>query len=361
MIPEAWFVGLHWSALIGCVLVALVILTKAADWLVEGASGLAYRLGLPKVIVGATIVALGTTTPEFAVSVMAAWGGNAGLALGNAVGSVIADTGLIFGLGCLLVALPADRYVLVRQGRLQFGSALLLIAICYGSFIVSGTDAFVGRGVGFLFIVMLFGYLYVSIRWSKKHPQGEPFQTPESVAEAAEGIGVVPEPKTTRASHSIAQLFGMVIVGLAIVFVSSHFLIHSVSELALQIGIPQVVIAATLVAFGTSLPELVVGMTSIRKGHAELLVGNVIGADILNILFVIGASAAVSPLPLMDPSAQLPEIFLLIHLPTMLIVLTLFRVFIVRAIRQGRFDRWMGIPLLILYVGYVFIQYVLSM
>ena len=360
MTPDSWFVGLHWSVLAGCALAALLILSKAADWLVEGASGLAYRLGLPKVIVGATIVALGTTTPEFAVSVMAAWGGNAGLALGNAVGSVIADTGLIFGLGALLVALPADRYVLVRQGWLQFGSALLLIAFCYGSFIVSGADAFLGREVGFLFIGMLFAYLYVSIQWSKKHPQGEPFQTPENVAEAAAGIGVVPEPETARTSHSVAQLFAMVILGLVVVFVSSHFLIQSVSELAVQIGIPQVVIAATLVAFGTSLPELVVGMTSIRKGHAELLVGNVIGADILNILFVIGASAAVSPLPLLDPNARLPAIFLIVHLPTMLIILILFRVFIFLAIKRGRFDRWMGVPLIALYLGYATIQYVLS-
>lgn len=361
MIPESWFVGLHWSALISCAVVALVTLTKAADWLVEGASGLAFRLGMPKVIVGATIVALGTTAPEFAVSVMAAWGGNAGLALGNAVGSVIADTGLIFGLGCLLTSLPADRYVLVRQGWVQFGSALVLIVFCYGSFLLSGADASIGRGVGFLFIFTLFGYLYASIQWSKKHPKGEPFQTPEDVAEAAEGIGVVPEPETTRASHSSAQLFGMVILGLVIVFVSSHFLIRSVSEFALQIGVPQVVIASTLVAFGTSLPELVVGMTSIRKGHAELLVGNVIGADILNILFVIGASAAVSPLPLIDPYARLPAMFLVIHLPAMLIVLTLFRVFIVRAIARKRFDRWMGIPLIILYVSYVFTQYLFSL
>ncbi len=361
MIPESWFGGLHWSALIGCVLVALVILTKAADWLVEGASGLAYRLGLPKVIVGATIVALGTTTPEFAVSVMAAWGGNAGLALGNAVGSVIADTALIFGLGCLMVALPADRYVLVRQGWVQFGSALILIVVCYGSFLVSGPDAFIGRGVGFLFILMLFGYLYVSIQWSKQHPEGEPFQTPEEVAQAADSIGVVPESEAARSSHSIAQLFGMVILGLVIVFVSSNFLINSVSELALQIGIPQVVIAATLVAFGTSLPELVVGITSVLKGHAELLVGNVIGADILNILFVIGASAAVSPLPLLDPNARLPEIFLLVHLPSMLIVLILFRIFIYRAIQRERFDRWMGIPLIVLYVGYASVQYILSL
>ena len=98
-----------------------------------GASGLAYRFGISKVIVGATVVSLGTTSPECAVSVMAAWSGEPGLALGNAIGSIIADTGLIFGLGCMIAVLPADRFVLSRQGWVQFGSAALLALLCYGA------------------------------------------------------------------------------------------------------------------------------------------------------------------------------------------------------------------------------------
>ncbi|MEO0587243.1 MAG: hypothetical protein AAF078_06340, partial [Planctomycetota bacterium] len=121
LLPSSWFAGLStWLlVLIGVVTMAMVI--KGADWLVEGAAGIAGRLGMPQVVVGATIVSLGTTSPETAVSVLAAFSGNPGLAVGNGVGSIIADTGLIFGLGCLLASgLPADRYILVRQGWVQF-------------------------------------------------------------------------------------------------------------------------------------------------------------------------------------------------------------------------------------------------
>ncbi|MEE9212207.1 MAG: hypothetical protein V3U29_06100, partial [Phycisphaeraceae bacterium] len=112
LVPQHWFADLHGSLLLLITVASMAALIKGADWLVEGASALAYQLGMPKVIVGATIVALGTTSPECAVSVLAAWGGEPGIALGNAVGSIIADSALIFGIGCLLVALPADRFVL---------------------------------------------------------------------------------------------------------------------------------------------------------------------------------------------------------------------------------------------------------
>ena len=121
--------------------VGFAVLIKGADWLVEGASGLAYRFGMPKVIVGATIVSLGTTSPEAAVSVLAAWEGNPGLALGNAVGSIIADTGLIFGIGCLMVALPADKFVLARQGWVQLLCGVALAAVCYVAYSMDGAAA----------------------------------------------------------------------------------------------------------------------------------------------------------------------------------------------------------------------------
>ena len=123
---------------------------------------------------------------------------------------------------------------------------------------------------------------------------------------------------------------------------------------------PEVVVAATLVAFGTSLPELIVGITAIRKGHPELLVGNVIGADILNVLFVIGASALASPLPIIDADSTTPAIFLQLHLPTMLLMLVLMRLYIRKAVRGGGFKQWMGWPLVIMYVTYVALQFYLA-
>lgn len=340
----------------------LYVLRIGAEWLVEGASGMAYRMGMPEVIVGATIVSLGTTTPECAVSVMAAWSGNPGLALGNAVGSVIADSALIFGVGCLMVSLPADKFVLARQGWVQFGTAWFVAIVCYGLWFAYGDAAAITWHVGVILLAMLVGYLYMSIKWAKGHSPDELFRVTEDVAKHSEPDTEVKIVHSDLTKRSSAFLIGMGLLGLVLVVVSGHVLIESVSVLAERVGIPKVVIAATLVAMGTSLPELVVGVTAIRKGHPELLVGNVLGADILNILFVTGAASVAAPLPIVDtaPDTKLPEIFLYIHLPTMLIVLTYFRGCIFSATNRGHFQKWMGIPLIAAYVIYTASQFIVS-
>jgi cation:H+ antiporter len=357
LIDPEWFVPLSQLTLLAISAATILALVKGADSLVNGASGLAYSLGLPKVIVGATIVSLGTTSPECAVSVMAAWSGNAGLALGNAVGSIIADTALIFGIGSVLKALPADRFVLNRQGWVQFGVASFLAAVCYVAWSTLGSAAEIGRSIGFLLLALLVVYMYVSVKWAKEHPHGEPFMPAQ---ETAAKVPIMPPPPESAPKRGIASCIVHSLAGLALVIIASHVLISAVAVLAARWGVPQVVVAATLVAVGTSMPEMVVGLASIIKGSPELLVGNVIGADILNVLFVVGASAAARPLPIVEPGTALPEIFLLLHLPVMLVVLALFRVYIFRAVRRGSFERWMGIPLLLIYVTYTVAQFVIG-
>jgi cation:H+ antiporter len=349
LIPDSLVQGLVQWQLLLIAAVAVAVLGKGADWLVDGASGIAYRMGMSKVIVGATIVSLGTTSPECAVSVMAAWSGQPGLALGNAMGSIIADSGLIFGLGCLIAVLPADRFVLSRQGWVQFGSGVLLAVMCYGAFMVHGDAASLGRPIGVLFLGLLAAYLWISVRWSRQHRHGEPFQMDDQAD------------KDRKSHTALALLVGAGVAGLVLVILSSRVLIMSVTELAEEHWhVPEVVIAATLVALGTSLPELVIGIASVLKGHKEILVGNIIGADILNVLFVVGASALAAPLPIVEQSARVPRIALLVHLPTMLAVLILFRLFIFSAASRGHFRRWYGVPLLLLYVVYVVVQYAIS-
>lgn len=347
LIPQAWFGPLSTPILLLVTAATIAALIKGADWLVDGAAKLAYRFGISKIIVGATVISLGTTSPEAAVSVMAAWSGNPGLALGNAVGSVIADTGLIFGIGCLMVKLPADKYILTRQGWVQFGAAFLLAALCYGFFIAHGDAAVLGRGVAVLMLTLLIGYMIFSVRWSRNHPDAG-----KTLSDAGD--------EYSKNNHAIGVLIVLILVGLVTVILASRVLICSVSVLAVRWGIPQVVIAATLVAMGTSLPELVVGITSIVKGHKELLLGNVIGADILNIFFVIGASAAAAKLPIVEVGSTVPRIFLYLHLPAMLLILGLFRVYIAAANRNGSFRRWYGAPLVIIYIVYVIAQFMLS-
>lgn len=354
-----------WLLVLFCV-GAMVVVIKGADYLVEGAAGLAKRLGMPEVVIGATIVSLGTTSPEAAVSVLAAFSGDAGLAIGNGVGSIIADTGLIFGMGCLLTRLPADKFVLSRQGWVQFGSAVMLAALCYFLWATQGTDATIERWAGIVFTALLVGYLAISVQWARQHPVGG--VTPDAVA--AVDAPALPSGENTPGApphqvHGLGLLIGMGIGGLLMVIVAGDLLVSSVTTVAERWQIPDAVIASTIVALGTSLPELVTGITAIRKGHPELLVGNVIGADILNVLFVIGVSSLAVPLPLIETDA-LGQIvpggntILTIMIPTMLIMLLFMRACIFKAVRTGGFDRWMGVPLVAMYVGYIVVSYVAS-
>jgi len=357
VLPKEWFADLSTWLLVLIAVVALAVVIKGADWLVEAAAGIAYRLGMPKVVVGATIVSLGTTSPETAVSVLAAFSGNSGLALGNGVGSVIADTGLIFGLGCVLTRLPADRFILSRQGWVQFGVAALLAAYCYAKWLAVGDSVELAWYIGVILLAILVWYLWASVRWARQHHT----ETEGLIAESSKGGEEVDVAEA--ANKKMWVLWAMGVAGLAMVVVAGDGAVNSASVLALRFGVPEVVLAATLVAFGTSLPELVVGITSIRKGHAGLLVGNVIGADILNILWVIGLSAiggsiAGAGLPLIETlgDGSKSYVFLWLHLPAMLAMLVFFRLCIFKASKDGHFSRWMGVPLLAMYGVFVALQ-----
>jgi cation:H+ antiporter len=362
--PAYWYQGGHQAVLILIAVAAMGAVIYGADWLVEGAAGVAAKLGMPKIIIGATIVSLGTTAPEAAVSVLAAFSGNAGLALGNGVGSIIADTGLIFGMGCVLVALPADKFVLKRQGWVQFGSAFILAMLCWVLFHFKGYDATIGWPIGVLFLGMLVAYLAISVKWAKQHTHGEPhlFDAETHTETGVEPGALEMHEHAHAGEKSLIALFGLGLLGLLIVIGSGDALVGSVSELARQWEVPDVVISGTIVAFGTSLPELVVGIQSLRKGHAELLVGNVIGADILNVLFVIGAAAVAAPLSIAyDQATDQPTTqFVYVALPAMMAMLIYFRFCIFKASKQGHFSKWMGYPLLIGYVAFTVVSFMLS-
>ena len=322
--------GLLWLLTVG----GIVLLLVGADRAVSAAVRLAKAMGISTVIIGATVVSLGTTSPEAAVSVMAAFRGNPGLALGNGVGSIICDTAMIFGLCCCITRLPIDRYVLQRHGRIQLGVGLLLagvVALC--ALAAGGVEGVViPRWVGVIFLGLLVGYMLMSFRWAKTHPEIIP---PEARAErAGKSAGAI-----LLAGAVLAGGLGMVIFG-------SDVLIGSLEVLAGRYGVPDHILAVTLVAFGTSLPELATALAAIIKGHPELLVGNIVGADILNVLFVIGASSAASEL-------AVPSLFVYLHLPVMLLALLLLRGFVMTS--RERFSRWQGVPLLLLYVAYVIV------
>lgn len=313
----------------------LVVLGKAADWLVGEAVVLSERSGLPKVVIGATVVSLGTTAPETAVSVLAALKGQPGLALGNAVGSVICDTGLILGLACLIKPLKMPKNIVNRQGWLQFAAGWLLVAACWpwgegSGFEIGGN---LSQVTGFTFLVLLIGYLALSVRWAKEGGGIEDLEEFEKDADA-----------------SMSFVIGKLLVAITMVVGASHVLIPAIQEAAMRMGVPEGIVAATLVAFGTSLPELVTAVTAARKDHGDLAIGNIIGADILNILFVAGASAAVTPTGLVAT----PDFFRVL-LPGMLLVLVVFRVGV--SLSGDRMQRPFGMVLLLVYVAVMVLSY----
>ena len=286
--------------------VTLYTLGKGADWLVDEAVALSTQWGLGKAVIGATIVSIGTTTPEAAVSVLSAIQGKPGLALGNAVGSIICDTGLILGLASLIAPLSFNRQLASRLSNVQVGAGILLVLACIPW--SSPIKAFSEGGVlpqfmGFVFVVLLGLYIWQSIRWAGTATQD---------TENEENI----ESGSSNTFLTLLKLIGAIVI----VVISAQILIPTVSVLAVRFKVPESIISLTLVAFGTSLPELVTAITAVRRGHGELAVGNIIGADILNVLFVAGVSAAATKGGLVADAH-----FFQFAFPAMLFILIVFR------------------------------------
>ncbi len=327
--------SLHTIWLFVIIAITLYLLGKGADILVDEAVALSTRWGIPQTLIGATIVSLGTTTPEAAVSVFAAVQGDPDIALGNAVGSIICDTGLILGTAALIAPLPLNRKIVNRQGWLQLGSGFLLVIAClpFGSL---GTTFAQGghlpRVMGFVFLGLLAAYMWQSIRWSRD--ADSIMETDQIHEDSANTVLVV-----------VKLLFGILLVVAA-----SSVLIPAVKIVAERVKVPESIIAATLVAFGTSLPEFVTAVTAARRGHGALAVGNVIGADILNVLFVAGASAAVT-----GGGLEAPTHFFRLLFPLMLFILVVFRVGIF--VSGDRLKRPFGVVLIGAYLLVTILSY----
>lgn len=322
------------------IVVTLYTLGKGADWLVDEAVVLSSRWGMGKAVIGATIVSIGTTTPEAAVSVLSAIQGKPGLALGNAVGSIICDTGLILGLASLIAPLQFNRQLASKLSNVQVGAGILLVVGCFPW--TSPAKVFSQGGtlpqlIGFVFIVLLGLYVWQSIRWAA------------SITDEPNENGDEPEDASANSLAILAKLIGSI----AIIVISAQILIPSVSVIAQRIGVPKHIISATLVAFGTSLPELVTAITAVRRGHGELAVGNIIGADILNVLFVAGVSAAATPGGLQADGQFFQFLF-----PAMLFILIVFRCGIF--VSGNQLKRPFGVVLVGTWLAVTILSYILS-
>jgi cation:H+ antiporter len=255
--------------------VCFAVLAKCADWFVDGAVGIAEHFNVPKMLIGIVLVSMATTAPELAVSVMSAMSGAAEIALGNAIGSVIVDDTVAIGLAALVTAAPiaADPKLLKTTGLFLIVVDLIAYWLVW--------DGELSRGEGGILLVLFFVYLVFTYMTQRNRSEMD-----DDLAEIEESI----------AGQSLASLAFWFILGLAGVLVASHFIVEAATTIAVAFGISSGMIGLTVIAIGTSLPEIATGVTAGRRGHGEIVVGNILGADILNVCWIAGASAVVNPL-----------------------------------------------------------------
>ena len=311
--------------------VGLLLLIKGGDWFVDGATGLAHRFHLPDIIVGATVVSIGTTLPEVMVSATGAMLGQGAMAYGNAIGSIICNTALIAAISVACNPGPVNVKTMKMPVIFFFSSAALY---CVAAYLLGDFPRWMGLVMLAIFVV----YLVLNIR------QG--FKNPDDIAD---------EEDTDTKPHSLPMELVLLVVGAALIAVGANLLVEHGTIIAQTLGVPETVIALTFVALGTSLPELVTTITSLKKGHASLGIGNVIGANVFNLVLVSGVAVTLAPFEV--PVGKLllgHNASLVLDIPLMLIVMLLL---CVPALTRKKLERWQGILLLCIYAAFCLFQF----
>ncbi len=257
--------------------VGLVLLVKGADLFVGGASALAARLGIAQLVIGLTVVAMGTSLPEAAVSISAVLKGNADITIGNVVGSNILNILIILGLSALITPLAVEKSTVTIELPFLTGVSVLLL--------LQGLDGTIGLADGIVQILLFILYL-ISLFWSARKSST---QKNELTTEPHESSPV------KHSQQAVWKILLLCVFGLAMTVAGSNFAVDAACGIAKKLGMSERFIGLTIVALGTSLPELVTSVTAARKGNADIAIGNIVGSNIFNILFVVGISALVRP------------------------------------------------------------------
>ncbi len=312
-------------------LVGLVLLAVCAEMLTRGSAALAARFSVPEFVVGLTVVAIGTSMPELTVSVMSAVGGNGSMSIGNVTGSNLFNTLVILGVCALIRPLLFTRENIRRDIPICIGASLVLAAVIFGSRAVSGGEGGIGRAAGAAMLLSYVGVIVYSIR-SARHDM------PDAQADGGAGDAAAAKPMPWAA---IGLLIAVGLVGL---IGGGKLCLSSASAIARAWGVSESVIAITVVAAGTSLPELASSVSAVASGKFSMAVGNIIGSNIFNILFILGSAATIHPL---TASAIGPlDIWMVLGSAVLLLVSAL-------VIGVRRITRADGLAYLAIYVGYV--------
>ena len=281
----------------GLLIVGFVLLMKGADIFVDGASKIAIKMHVPEIVVGLTIVAMGTSAPEAAISITAALNNGAAISIGNVIGSNIMNIALILGLTSIIATLPIKDNTLKIE--IPFVVIITVILCMMGYFFHE-----INRLAALLLIILFIAFLSYLYWLSKK------------------GVDSVEEVEELSEKDTYLRLLALIVIGAVMIVVGSNLTVDAAKAIAKIFGISDRIIGLTIVAFGTSLPELVTSVTAARKGKTDIAIGNIVGSNIFNILFVLGISGLVSPSPIFFDSAFLIDGVIAIVAAVLLFVLS---------------------------------------
>ena len=375
-----------WSVLLFAV--GLVLLIKGGDWFVDGATGIAKRFNLPDIVVGATVVSIGTTLPEVMVSTTGALAGSGAMAYGNAIGSIICNTALIAAISITVNPGPVNVKSMKTPVIFFFCSAALY---CIASYLLGEFP----RWMGFVMLGIFVVYTVLTVRNGLKNPDS--VEEEEEEEESGDLKGLWKElallvacaavicvlsslvtgllmlavfavytfvkyrsfKKAAGEGKALWEELLMLVAGAAVIAVGADFLVEHGQVIAIGLGVPETVVALLFVALGTSLPELVTTITSLKKGRASLGVGNVIGANVFNLVLVSGVAVSLAPFEVPCENLLLNtglNMSLVVEIPVMLGVMSLM---IFPAMLGKKLSRWQGIVLLGVYVAFCVCQFML--
>lgn len=309
-------------------IVGLVLLIKGGDWFVDGSTGVARRFHLPDIIVGATVVSIGTTLPEVMVSTTGALQGQGAMAYGNAIGSIICNTALIAAISVACKPGPVNTKTMKMPVIFFFVSTLIY---CISAYVLGEFP----QWIGFIMLTLFVLYMILNVRNGLKNPDE---------AEAEE---------VKQRAFWLELL--LLVAGAAVIAIGADLLVDNGTIIAHELGLPETVIALTFVALGTSLPELITTITSLRKGHASLGIGNVIGANVFNLVLVSGVAVSLAPFEV--PVGKMlfgHNASLVLDIPLMILVMLLLTV---PALLKKKLSRWQGVTLLIIYAAFCICQF----
>lgn len=340
--------------------VGFVLLIKGGDWFVDGATGIARRFHLPEILIGATVVSIGTTLPEVMVSAGAAAGGNGSIAYGNAIGSIICNTSLIAAITIAVKPGEAARKSMILPVAFFFGSAAFYCGTAY----ITGEFS---RLTGILLLCTFVVYMVTTVLRMKKtmpslatveaEESGEAVASEEAL-EAASGEDHVVESKEKGTKDSLLKDIILLVIGAAVIAIGADLLVDNATIVAKALGVSDAVIGLTIVALGTSLPEFITAITSLVKGHGSLSLGNIIGANLFNLVLVSGISIAINPfeVPASGLINGINSSFIL-DIPVMLLVMGILTI---PTLIKQKLSRWQGILMLGIYVAFVGLSFVIG-